>query len=538
MLSYARGPDSPIREQTIDEALMENVSRLADHEALVAPHQQARFTFRQLEAAVQRTARGLAGLGLGAGDRIGVWAVNCVEWVLMQLVCARTGMVLVNINPAYRLQELGFVLRKSRMKALFLHAKDALADYRQILSEARQGQALELRRVVYLGEDSWEQMLATGTDLPPVNIRPTDVANIQYTSGTSGFPKGVLLTHRSILNNAWFFAQQLGLSGADRLVNPFPLYHCAGCVVGSLAMVAAGFTLILPSFQFDSRAVLSAVSAERATALAGVPTMFMAELECPDFSSFDLTSLRTGIMGGAPCPVELMRRVVTEMHMPQMRVIYGQTEASPVITMSQPDDDLERRISTVGCAMPNTEIKIIDPHSGETLPVGEQGELCTRGYLVMKGYDDEPAATGRAIDSEGWLRTGDLATMRPDQYFRISGRAKDMIIRGGENIFPAEVEDFLHTHPKIANVQVVGIPDEKLGEVVVAWIRLRSGEVAAAEEIRDFCQGKITYFKVPQHIRFVDSFPMTVTGKIQKFKIREIEIEERGLQKAAQVQTA
>lgn len=538
MLSYARGPDLPIREQTIDEALTENVSRLPDHEALVAPHQQARFTFRELDAAVQRTARGLAGLGLGAGDRVGVWAVNCVEWVLVQLACARTGTVLVNINPAYRLQDLGFVLRKSRMKALFLHPKDALADYQQILNEARQGQTLELRNVVYLGEDSWEQMLATGADLPPVNIRPTDVANIQYTSGTTGFPKGVLLTHRSILNNAWFFSQQMGLSEVDRMVNPFPLYHCGGCVAGSLAMVAAGFTLILPSFRFDARAVLSAVSAERATALGGVPTMFIAELECPAFSSFDLTSLRTGGMTGAPCPIELMRRVLTEMHIPQMRVNYGQTEASPVITMSRHDDGLERRVSTVGCAMPNTEIKVIDAHSGETLPVGEQGELCARGYLVMKGYDDDPAATARAIDSEGWLHTGDLGTMRPDHYIRITGRAKDLIIRGGENIFPAEVEGFLHTHPKIVDVQVVGIPDEKLGEVVAAWIRLRSGEVANAEEIRDFCQGKIAYFKVPQHIRFVDSFPMTATGKIQKFKIREIEIEERGLHKAAQVQTA
>jgi fatty-acyl-CoA synthase len=529
MLSYACGSQFPLREQNIYEALKEKVTLCPNHEALVVPHQQKRFTFSQLHNEVERVARGIVGLGLVAGDRAGVWAANCAEWIFLQLACARTGIVLVNVNPAYRSNDLAYVLRKSHMKVLFMHTKDARADYRAILDEACKDHNLDPVHTICFDQKAWEELMAGEAKMPEVSILPSDVVNIQYTSGTTGYAKGVLLTHDSVLNNASLVSHGMGLRPGDRVVNPFPLYHCGGCVLGSLAMVAAGFTLILPSFQFDAKAVLSAVSEERATALFGVPTMFMAELECPNFTKFNLSSLRTGMMSGAPCPKNLMRRVIGEMHIPELLVMYGQTEASPVITMSGAQDDFSHRVSTVGCAMPNTEIKILAVDSCEIVPVGEPGELCTRGYLVMKGYDDDPSASASAIDPEGWLHTGDCAVMGPDGYVRITGRAKDMIIRGGENVFPAEIENFLHTHPKIANVQVIGIPDEKLGEVVVAWIRLRAGEVATAREMREFCNGKIAYFKIPQHIRFVEDFPMTATGKIQKFKMREIESENRGL---------
>jgi fatty-acyl-CoA synthase len=396
-----------------------------------------------------------------------------------------------------------------------------------ILAEASEGQTLELAHTVSFGEHLWEDLLTGGMKAPGFSVQPTDVVNIQYTSGTTGNPKGVLLTHRNVLNNAYLAATSMALSIGDRVVNPFPLYHCGGCVMGTLAMLATGFTLILPSPQFDISAVLQAVSQERATALFGVPTMFMAELEHPEFKSFDLTSLRTGVMAGAMCPSNLMRRVVSEMHIPEMLVMYGQTEASPVVTMSHPQDDLEHRVSTVGRAMPNTEVKVVGLETGEILPVGEPGEICARGYLVMKGYDDDLQATMDAVDPDAWLHTGDCGVMDSEGYFRITGRLKDMIIRGGENIFPAEIENFLQTHPKVSEAQVIGVPDGKLGEVVVAWIRIRAGMVATDEEIREFCRGKIAHFKVPQHIRFVEGFPMTATGKFQKYKMREMETTQR-----------
>jgi fatty-acyl-CoA synthase len=419
-----------------------------------------------------------------------------------------------------------------------LHARDARADYRQILEETIAGQDLPLKHAIYLGEDSWDKMLANGKEVPNIAVKPHDVFNIQYTSGTTGSPKGVLLTHHNVINNARFMTQWMNFTESDRFCNPFPLYHTAGCVLGLLACLVSGATLVLASRQFDAAKVLEAVQAERATGLCGSPTMFIAELEQMDLHRFDLTSLRMGGMGGAPCPIEIMRRVVEDMHCPEMQVIYGQTESSPLITMSRRDDSLERRVCTIGCAAPNTEVKIVSRLTGETVPIGEQGELCTRGYHVMKGYDDDPEATRKAIDEEGWLHTGDLAAMRPDGYFRITGRAKEMIIRGGENIYPREIEDFLYAHPKIADVQVVGLPDPKLGEIVLAWIRLKAGETCTDQEIRDFCEGKIAYFKIPTHIRFVEEFPMTVSGKVQKFKIREQEIRERKLEGIARVQTA
>jgi fatty-acyl-CoA synthase len=539
-LSYSRGPELPLLEKTIDRAFRDTAALFPDHDALVVRHQHVRLTYRELDAQVEQTARGLAGLGLRPGNRAGVWACNCVEWVLLQLACARAGVVLVNVNPAYRSHELAFVLRKSRMRALFLRERDARADYRSILEQASAGQSAALDRVVFLGQESWDRMLAEGTELcaEAAAATPGDVANIQYTSGTTGSPKGVLLTHRNLVNNGWLISQALKVTERDRICVPVPLYHCFGCVIGSLVAFTTGAAMILPAAQFDARATLESVEAERATVLYGVPTMFIAELEHPEFQCFNLTSLRTGIMAGAPCPIEVMKRVTVDMHCPEITIAYGQTETSPAITMSKVDDSLDLRVSTVGCALPNTEVKIISPGSGEIVPVGEQGELCARGYLVMKGYDQEPEATRRVLDEQGWLRTGDLAMMLPNGYFRITGRAKEMIIRGGENVYPREIEEFLYTNPKIADVYVVGLPDRKLGETVLAWIRLKAGETATEDEIREFCRGKIAHFKIPQYVRFVDSFPMTVTGKIQKFRIREEEIRARGLEEAAKVETA
>ncbi len=527
--SYVRGPDAPVLEKTIGEALADTAARFPQRDGLIVRHQNVRLSWREFDREVDRTARGLAGLGLQPRDRVGIWSSNCLEWVLLQMACARAGFILVNVNPAYRSHDLGFVLKKSRMRALFLWEKDARADYRAILEEARAGQDLALEHVIWLGADSWLRMLDNGRELPSQPILPNDPVNIQYTSGTTGAPKGVLLTHRNLVNNASLAGAWLGLTEQDRVCNPCPLYHCAGCVVCGLTAMLRGAAVILPSAQFDARAVLEAIDAERATIIGGVPTMFIAQLEHPEFSRFDLRSLRGAWMGGAPCPAELLRRVKEHMHC-EVAVLYGQTESSPLITMSSPDDGFEQRTSTVGCALPNTEVRIVSPGTGETLPVGQQGEICTRGYLVMPGYDGEAEATGRAIDSDGWLHTGDLAVMRPDLHFQITGRAKEMIIRGGENVYPREIEEFLYRHPKIADVYVVGLPDRKLGEVVLAWIRLAAGESATEEEIREFCRGRIAHFKIPQYIRFVDSFPMTVTGKVQKYRIREIELEERDRQ--------
>ncbi len=536
MLSYSKGPERPLFKGTIIDALRQTTANHSNHIALISRHQNARLTFAQLWEQVEQTARGLAGLGLGNQDRIGVWATNCVEWVLLQLAAARIGAVLVNVNPAYRAYDLAFVLKKSRMRAIFLFERDRRSCYAEILEEARAGQELELRHVVYLGSPQWEAMQRDGRENPPASTSGEDVTNIQYTSGTTGSPKGVLLTHRNLMNNASVIRDGMKITERDRIVVPVPLYHCFGCVAGSLVSVLTGATMILPAPTFEPLATMEAIEAEQATTIYGVPTMFIAQLNHAEFHRFDFRSLRSGVMAGAPCPIEVMKRVVNEMHCPEMTIMYGQTESSPVITMSSVDDSLERRVATVGRACANTEIKIAQPETGEPVPVGEQGELCTRGYLVMKGYDQEQEATNKAIDADGWLHTGDLATMRSDEYVRVTGRAKDLIIRGGENVYPREVEEFLYTYPKIADVQVVGLPDETLGEVVAAWIRLK--EPASEDEIRQFCSGKIAHFKIPQYIRFVDDFPLTVTGKVQKFKIRQREIELRGLEKTAQIETA
>jgi fatty-acyl-CoA synthase len=538
MLSYARGPEGPILDKTIGQVLDEMAERCPDQDALVSRHQQLRVTYGALREEVARTARGLWGSGVRSGDRIGMWSTNCVEWVYLQAAAARIGPILVNVNPACRAHDLRYVLKRSRMRTLFLHRSDFRVNYLEVLEEARREADLPLGDTVLLDEEPWHNLLAGGVDLPALDPRPNDVVNIQYTSGTTGSPKGVLLTHRNLLNNGFYIGRRLKAAPGDRICAPVPLFHCFGCVIGVMVALTSGAALVLPAAQFDALATLQAVHEERCTALYGVPTMFIAEFEHPRFREFDLTCLRTGVMAGSPCPIELMKRVVEEMHCRELTICYGQTEASPVITMSATDDTVETRVSTVGRPLPNTEVKIADPASGAVLPIGEQGELCSRGYGVMKGYDDESRATADVIDAEGWLHSGDLATMREDGCFRITGRAKDMISRGGEKIYPREVEEFLHHNPRIADVYVFSIPDERLGERVAAWIRVKGEGPISAEDIRAFCKGQIAYFKIPEFIRFVESFPMTANGKVQKYLMREHEVRERGLGGLSQTITA
>ena len=534
MLSYARGPELAPIEKTIGQVLDDTSARFPDGDALVSRHQGLRLSYRQLREEVSRTARGLWGMGIRPGDRIGMWSTNCAEWIYLQAAVSRIGAILVNVNPAFRAQDLRYVLERSRVRLLFLREKDARANYVEVLEEARRGHNLPLESTVLLGGEQWERMLACGVDFPAVPVTPQEVVNIQYTSGTTGSPKGVLLTNRNLVNDGLFIGQRLKASGRDRICTPVPLYHCFGCVIGAMVALTSGAALVLPAATFDALAVLEAVEEERCTALYGVPTMFIAEFEHPRFARFDLSSLRTGVMAGAPCPIELMRRVVHEMHCSELTICYGQTESSPVIVMSATDDSVETRVTTVGSPLPDTEIRLADLETGQTVPVGEQGELCVRGFAVMKGYDENPEATARAIDAEGWLHSGDLATMRPDGYFRITGRAKDMISRGGEKVYPLEVEEFLRRHPNISDVYVFGIPDERLGERVAAWVRLRSRDSVEPEAIRNFCRGQIAYFKIPEHVRFVDAFPMTANGKVQKYLMRSFEVQALGLEAATE----
>jgi fatty-acyl-CoA synthase len=463
---------------------------------------------------------------------------NCVEWVILQLAASRAGMVLVNINPAYRCQELRHALRASKVRAIFLRQSDERSCYREILADASRDQQLALEHTIYVGTDDWPRFLAGGRDLSPVKVCCDDTANIQYTSGTTGSPKGVLLTHRNLVNNGRFIAMWVRATEQDRICIPVPMYHCFGCVIGTMVALNSGAAMVLPDDRFHALTTMQTVQDERCTLLYGVPTMFIAQLDHPDFPLFNFSSLRGGIMAGAPCPIEIMKRVMHGMHCPDITIVYGQTESSPVITGSLIDDPVERRVSTVGCAFPNTEVKLIDRETGATVPIGKEGEICTRGYLVMKGYDGDPAATAEVVDAEGWLRTGDLAVMREDGYLHLTGRARDVIIRGGENIYPKEVEDILYTHPQIAHAEVVGVPDLTLGEVVLAWIKPREGARPTDDEIRTFCRSRMACFKVPTYIRFVEEFPTTVTGKTQKYVIREREIELRGLQQAASMKTA
>ena len=538
---------------TIGQAFDRTVARFPDREALVVPHQDVRWTWSELGRRVDALAAGLLAIGLQPGDRIGIWAPNCSEWTLTQFATAKAGLILVNINPAYRRAELEYALNKVECKALVLAPALKTSDYLAILNDlapelahstpgALQAKALpHLRSVIRLGVARTPGMLnfddiggrggrAQQAQLAELagSLQFDDPINIQFTSGTTGFPKGATLTHQNILNNGFYVAEAIRLTEQDRLCIPVPLYHCFGMVMGNLGCMTHGATMVYPADAFDPLSVLQTVQAERCTGLYGVPTMFIAELDHPEFSKFDLSSLRTGIMAGSPCPIEVMKRVQAQMNMHQVTIAYGMTETSPVSTQSSVDDPLERRVSTVGRVQPHIEVKIVDTQ-GRVVPRGTTGELCTRGYSVMRGYWNDEEKTRDAIDAAGWMHTGDLATMDDEGYVNIVGRLKDMVIRGGENVYPREIEEFLYRHPKVQDVQVVGVPDAKYGEELCAWVKLRDGESATADEIREFCRGQIAHYKIPRHIRFVDGFPMTITGKVQKFVMRQETIEALGL---------
>jgi fatty-acyl-CoA synthase len=554
--SHVRGEDSsPLLEQTIGAALEDAARRYGGRPALVSRPQNVRWSWAELNARSDALAARFLQRGLLRGDRIGIWAPNCAEWALTQFAAAKIGLILVTINTAYRQSELEYALNLVGCKALVMARAHRGIDYLQTLMALAPELASSepgalaadrlpaLRLVITIGESApagclpFSSFASDSADAGAVraaaaSLLPADPINIQFTSGTTGFPKGATLSHRNILNNGFFVGERIGLTEEDRLCIPVPLYHCFGMVMGNLACVTHGATMVYPGEGFDARAVLETVETERCTALYGVPTMFIAELNDPEFARFDLTSLRTGIMAGSPCPVEVMRRVVSDMHMPEVTIAYGMTETSPVSFQSGRDDSLERRVTTVGRVLPHVEVRIID-RDGRAVPRGEPGELCTRGYSVMLGYWNDAERTAEAIDAEGWMHTGDLGTIDNEGYGNIVGRIKDMVIRGGENIYPREIEEFLFRHPKIRDVQVVGIPDEKYGEELCAWIILHENADANADEIRDFCRRQISHHKIPRHIRFVETFPMTVTGKVQKYLIREAMIVELGVNSAA-----
>ena len=552
--SYVHGASSmPLIGETISAHLDRAAQRWSNHEALVVPHQDVRWSYAELKRRSDRFAAGLLALGLEPGDRIGIWSPNNVEWAVTQFASAKAGLILVNINPAYRLTELEYALNKVECKALVTAAEFKSSDYIAMLRElapeldrSRPGE-LEaarlpaLRTVIRIGEqctagmwnyDDVTQRDTTGLDEIAQRLQFDDPINIQFTSGTTGSPKGATLTHHNILNNAFFIGEATRLSEQDRVCIPVPLYHCFGMVLGNLACITHGAAMVYPGAGFDPLEVLRTLQAERCTSLYGVPTMFIAELDHPQFASFDLSSLRTGIMAGSPCPIEVMKRVTNEMHMSEVTIAYGMTETSPVSFQSAVDDPIERRVSTVGRVQPHVEVKIVDAN-GRVVATGEPGELLTRGYNVMRGYWADQEKTREAVDEAGWMHTGDLATLDAQGYCNIVGRIKDMLIRGGENIYPREIEEYLHRHPKIQDVQIIGVPDAKYGEQVCAWIRLHDDETATAEEIREFCRGQIAHYKIPHYVKFVDGFPMTVTGKIQKFLMREQMVEELGLEDQA-----
>jgi fatty-acyl-CoA synthase len=550
LTSQVRGDTTPpLIEETIGAMLDRAVSRWPDAEALVSVEQGIRWSFSEFSRRVDEVAAGLLALGLERGDRVGIWAPNCAEWTLMQFATARTGLIQVNVNPAYRLSELEYTLKKVGVKALVAAESFKTSDYVAMMEtlapeippgrpgELHAAKLPQLRIVAKIGgspRPGWLQFDAIrSAERGPLREAAAGVdcrqpINIQFTSGTTGLPKGATLSHRNIVNNAFFVGASMGLRAGDRLCVPVPLYHCFGMVMSNLACVVHGATIVYASAGFDPLAVLRTIQAERCTAVHGVPTMFIAELQHPQFAEFDLSSLRAGIMAGSPCPIEVMRRVVERMHMREVTIAYGMTETSPVSFQSSPQDSLERRVTTVGRIQPHMEAKVIDAE-GRTVPRGTPGELCTRGYAVMIGYWDDPERTAEAIDGEGWMHTGDLGTIDEEGYCNIVGRSKDMIIRGGENVYPREIEEFLFRHPKVADVTVVGVPDDKYGEEICAWVRLREGEPANEEDIRDFCRGQIAHYKIPRYVCFVDSFPVTVTGKIQKYLIREEMISRLGL---------
>ena len=543
--SYSHGASArPLLGETIGDNLRRTAVSYPASEVLVDVPTGRRWTYPQLDSDTDTVGIGLLALGINKGDRVGIWAPNCAEWVVLQYATAKIGAILVNINPAYRSHELAYVLRQSGVKLLVSAESFKTSDYRAMIDEVRGGLPA-LERVIYLGSADWDKLLDAGANAnrDALSARSATLAfddpiNIQYTSGTTGFPKGATLSHHNILNNAYFVGAGCGYTEKDRVCVPVPFYHCFGMVMGNLGSTTHGACIVIPAPGFDPAATLAAVQAERCTSLYGVPTMFIAELALPDFASYDLASLRTGIMAGSPCPVEVMKRVLSEMHMTEVTICYGMTETSPVSTQTTADDETDRRVSTVGRVHPHLEVKVIDPETGVVLPRGSHGELCTRGYSVMLGYWDEPERTAEAIDAARWMHTGDLAVMDDAGYLNIVGRIKDMVIRGGENIYPREVEEFLYTHPAIEDVQVVGVPDLKYGEELCAWVKLRPGTELTAEQVREFCTGRIAHYKIPRYVRVTDAFPMTVTGKVQKFKMRDTSVAELGLQAASQTQTA
>jgi fatty-acyl-CoA synthase len=538
MLSYASGTSTaPLLGETIGANFERAVARFGDREVLVDVAAGRRWTYAELDADVNRLARGLLARGIAKGDRVGIWAPNCAEWVITQYATAKIGAILVNVNPAYRTHELEYVVKQSGLSLLISAVAFKTSDYRRMIEE------IGFTEVAYIGEASYADLSLEG-DISEMSARAATLAfddpiNIQYTSGTTGFPKGATLSHHNILNNGYFVGELINYTEHDRVCLPVPLYHCFGMVMGNLGATSHGACIVLPAPGFDPAATLAAVQAERVTSLYGVPTMFIAELGLPNFPGYDLSSLRTGIMAGSPCPVEVMKRVVAEMNMAEVAICYGMTETSPVSTMTRPDDNLARRTETVGRVMPHLESKVVDPATGLVLERGEPGELCTRGYSVMLGYWEQPEATAEAIDAARWMHTGDLATMDADGYLNIVGRIKDLVIRGGENVYPREVEEFLYGHPDIADVQVIGVPDAKYGEELMAWIAMRPGTTPlTAEAVRAYCTGRLTHYKIPRYVHIVDGFPMTVTGKVRKVEMRERAVDILGLQDADAIRNA
>ena len=524
MLSYASGvSEVPLLGEAIGANLERTVARFADREALVEVATGRRWTYAELNAAVDEVALGLLARGIEPGDRVGIWAPNCAEWVITQYATAKIGAILVNVNPAYRTHELAYVVKQSGMRTIVSAVSFKTSDYRGMLTE------IDFPDVVYIGEPSWAELVAAGATrnrdelvARAATLAFDDPINIQYTSGTTGFPKGATLSHHNIANNGYFVGELLSYTEEDRICLPVPLYHCFGMVMGNLAATSHGACIVLPSPGFDPAAALAAVAQEKITSLYGVPTMFIAELGLANFAEYDLSSLRTGIMAGSPCPVEVMKRVIAEMHMTEVAICYGMTETSPVSTMTRSDDGLARRTETVGRVLPYLESKVVDPATGLTVDRGRPGELCTRGYSVMLGYWDQPEATAEAIDRARWMHTGDLAAMDTDGYVSIVGRIKDLVIRGGENVYPREVEEFLYAHPDVSDVQVIGVPDPRYGEELMAWVIMRPGaEPLTAEAVKEYCQGRLAHYKVPRYVHVVDGFPMTVTGKVRKVEMRE-----------------
>jgi fatty-acyl-CoA synthase len=541
--SYSHGTSlTTLRGETIGADFERVAARFPERTALVSRHQGVRMTYAQLDAAVDAVASALLGAGVAAGDRVGIWAPNCTEWMLVQYATAKVGAILVNVNPAYRSHELEYVLRQSGVRLLFSASAFKTSDYAAMVDEVAGGlEALE--RTVFVDGPEWEEFAGAPVDRAAVAARLAglscdDPINIQYTSGTTGFPKGATLSHHNILNNGYFVTELLGLTEEDVTCLPVPFYHCFGMVMGNLGTLTHGACVVIPGPSFEPGTTLEAVAAEGVTSLYGVPTMFIAMLDHEDFASYDLSSLRTGIMAGSPCPIEVMKKVVERMHMAEVAICYGMTETSPVSTQTRVDDPLERRVGSVGRVGPHVEVKVVDPETGLVVERGDPGELCTRGYSVMVGYWNDPERTAEAVDRAGWMHTGDLATMDDDGYVNIVGRSKDMVIRGGENVYPREVEEFLYTHDAIADVQVVGVPDERYGEELCAWVIVRAGAAVSEDEVREFCRGRLAHFKVPRYVIFADEFPMTVTGKVQKFKMRDASIEQLGLGAAAAVRSA